>query len=145
MEQGIQRLIDAYAEGLVEKEEFASRVGGCARRCVCCVSRSAQDERKNASKPACVLFISGVKEFAERVQGGLVDATWAVKRQVCERVIKRVEIDKGEVHVIYRVGLPPFEGGPSGGVSSHCNVRAYAAPLALDCFSTSQHFPFVGW
>jgi site-specific DNA recombinase len=130
LEKSIQRLIDAYTEGLVEKEEFASRIKGMREKVSVLQQQERQEQDEERLQASLRLFISGVEEFARHVQGGLADAEWQVKRKVCERMIKQIEIDDGGVNVIYRVGLPPFEGGPAGGFSSHCNVRAYAAPLA---------------
>jgi site-specific DNA recombinase len=55
-----------------------------------------------------------------KVQRNLATADWKMKREIIRALVRRVEIDKQEVTVVFRVGPDP-SGQSSGKKSSqHC-------------------------
>jgi site-specific DNA recombinase len=54
--------------------------------------------------------LKSFEEYAKRVRGGLESATWATRRDIIRTLVKRIEIDEGDVHLVYRIGEPPFAG-----------------------------------
>jgi site-specific DNA recombinase len=140
LRRGVERLIDAYTEGLLSKEEFEPRIKDMRERLRLLEEESRREQDEERQKKELRLFIGCLEEFGGRVKEGLDEADPGRKREICRRLIKRIEIDNEDVHVVYRVGLPPFEGSPTRGFSQHCggrepaggwlHRRAYAAPLA---------------
>jgi site-specific DNA recombinase len=133
VKRSISRLIDAYGEGLLEKPEFEPRIGAARER----LSR-LEDERKRTTdeenqESELRLVIGQLEEFAARVREGLREPGWATQREIIRALVKQVEIDEGEVHVIYRVSPSPFESSPQQGRSQHCWGRAEPA--------VEQHLP----
>ena len=68
--------------------------------------------------------------FAQQVRAGLEQADRARRREIIRSLVKRIEIDQNEVTVVYRVDLPPFEGGPTRGFLPLCEKRAGSCPGA---------------
>jgi site-specific DNA recombinase len=66
------------------------------------------------------LVIGQLEEFAARVSDGLQDPDWTTRREVIRALVKQVEIDDGDVRIIYRVSPSPFERGPQQGSMQHC-------------------------
>jgi site-specific DNA recombinase len=118
--RGIARLIDAYGEGLLEKEEFEPRIRAARER----LARLQAEERERADAEArereLRLVIGRLGDFAERVGSGLQEADWVTRRAIVRALIGRVEVDGEAVRIVYRVGPYPFAEGPAGGLLQGC-------------------------
>src|SRR5437764_4021552 len=66
------------------------------------------------------LVIGQLEEFARRVSEELQEPDWTTRREIIRAVVKQVEIDEGEVRVVYRVSPSPFEGSPQQRSALHC-------------------------
>jgi len=124
VQRGIERLIDAYADGLLDKKEFEPKVEALRRR-----KRRLEREQKSEADEAALrremrLVIGQLEEFAERVKSGLGEADWETKRSVICALIKRIEVEKDDVRIIYRVN--PIPAGQERGVTGlqDCSRRS---------------------
>src|SRR4029450_3149752 len=66
------------------------------------------------------LLIGHLEEFVARVQQNLASADWMMKREIIRALVRRVEIDKQEVTVVFRVGPDPSGLIPKMKSSQHC-------------------------
>jgi site-specific DNA recombinase len=110
LRRGIDRLIDGYTEGFIEKTEFEPRIAGLKLRMA-----QLQDQQNAAINAADAerelsLVISRLQDFSAKVSKGLEHLDWHGMRQIIHTVVRRVEIDHDSVEVVFRV--PPT--GPSG-------------------------------
>src|SRR5215216_6582934 len=120
LRQGLGRLIDSYGEGLIEKKEFEPRITRLRER-IEKLERQAQELVDEAAIQADLQLIIGqLEEFAGKVKEGLEKADWATQREVIRALVKRVEVDKGDVNVVFRVDSRPFGSRPEKGVLQHC-------------------------
>jgi len=120
LRQGVGRLIDSYGEGVIEKQEFEPRIRRLRER-IDKLERQAQELTDEAAMQTDLeLIIGRMEEFAAKVKEGLEKADWATQREVIRALVKRVEIDKGEVNVVFRVDPCPFGSSPEKGVLQHC-------------------------
>jgi site-specific DNA recombinase len=115
----ISRLIDAYGEGLVEKGEFEPRVTAARERLVRLEAEASELADEEAAMQGLRLVLGRLEEFAERVREGLESADWHARREILRALIKRVEVGKDEVKIVYRVSPPPFAESPEGGILQH--------------------------
>jgi site-specific DNA recombinase len=107
LRQGIARLIDSYAEGLIDKAEFEPRVTRMRER-LQHMEAQAQQVRDEASlERELTLILGRLDEFAARVKTGLHEADWLTRREIIRALVKRVEIDQEQVRVVFRVNPPP--------------------------------------
>jgi site-specific DNA recombinase len=120
-------MIDAYGEGLVDKEEFEPRVRAFRERLCRLEAEARQQQELEAQERELRLVIGRLQEFAERVKAGLEEADWSTRREIIRALVKRVEVGAEEVRVVYRVNLAPFAEGPEGGLLPDCRRRAFAA------------------
>jgi len=128
LRQGLGRLIDSYGEGLIEKKEFEPRITRLRER-IEKLERQAQELVDEAAIQADLQLIIGqLEEFAGKVKEGLEKADWATQREVIRALVKRVEVDKGDVNVVFRVDSRPFGSRPEKGVLQHCR-RGNDSPL----------------
>jgi site-specific DNA recombinase len=118
--RGIARLIDSYAEGLIEKQEFEPRISRLRQRLVDLQSQAQKITDEMAQQAELRLIISRLEEFATKVRDGLDEADWLTKRELVRTLVKRVEIGKEEVNVVFRVTPDPFELSPERGSLQDC-------------------------
>ena len=121
------RLIDGYAEGLIEKVEFEPRIKRMKQRVTILEEHLQQLADEAVQQRELQLLIGQLEEFVTRVQRNLAAADWAMKREIIRALVRRVEIDRQEVTVVFRVG-PDLSGQrPEKTSSQHCWGRALAA------------------
>jgi site-specific DNA recombinase len=125
IQRGIDRLIDCYAAGFIEKAEFEPRIAGLKLR------RSQLQEQQRAAVRAAnserelSLVISRLEDFSGKVSHGLDRLDWLGMREIIHTVVRRIEIDHDSIEVVFRV---PPTGGPSTsgqepprrGIWQHC-------------------------
>lgn len=123
----ISKLIDAYSEGLIDKEEFEPRIHG-ARQHLEKLRAEAQSQKQLQDQIREMRLVVGhLKAFGERVRGSLDKADWTTQRQLISTLVKRVEVGEEEVRVVYRVDCGPFDAAPSGGLGQDCWRRLCVA------------------
>jgi site-specific DNA recombinase len=118
--QGIARLIDSYTEGFVEKQEFEPRIQRLRQRLSALEDRERQIRLELARQAELRLVIARLEDFAVKVNDGLAEADWLTKRELIRTLVKRVEIGKEEVKVVFRVMPDPFDSSPDQGSLQHC-------------------------
>jgi site-specific DNA recombinase len=58
------------------------------------------------------LIIGRLEDFAAQVQDGLEEADWTSRRERSRALVKRVEVDDDQVHVVFRVDQRPGDPSP---------------------------------
>jgi site-specific DNA recombinase len=119
VKQGIARLIDSYAEGLLDKAEFEPRIRSAKQRLQTLEDEMRAQADQAESEQELRLAIGHIQEFAERIQGGLQEANWQTRREIVRALVKQIEVEKEQVRLVYRVSPPPFVESPNGGILSH--------------------------
>jgi site-specific DNA recombinase len=103
LRQGIVRLIDSYADGIIEKVEFEPRIARMRER-LKQMEEQAQNLKDEASLQRELRLILGrLEDFVSKIQEGLHAVDWSTRREIIRALVKRVEIDHEHVHVIFRV------------------------------------------
>jgi site-specific DNA recombinase len=126
LRQGIARLIDGYAEGVIGKEEFEPR-GTRMRQRVISLEDCLQQLTDDAAQQRDLrLIISQLGDFVAKVRGGLATADGLTRREIIRALVRRVEIDQQQVSVVFRVPPTSTNSGPDGGILPHCRRRAFA-------------------
>src|SRR6201989_1291783 len=110
LRQGVARLIDSYADGLIDKGEFEPRILRLRQR----MARLEEQRQQLAEKPTrhteLQLIIGRLEDFAVKVRDGLEEADWASKRDLIRTLVKRVEVARDQVNIVFRVD--PYAGDP---------------------------------
>ncbi len=124
MRRGIGRLIDSYAEGVIDKAEFEPRIAGLKQRL------SQLQERHQAALEAAEverdlsLVISRLEDFSAKVATRLDDLDRAGMQEIIRILVRRIEIDDARIEVIFRVPPPdgPSRPSPTGKSANwqHC-------------------------
>ena len=110
--QGIARLIDSYADGVIDKEEFEPRVTRMRERLKQLEEQAQQMKDDEGLQRELTLILSHLDAFATRVKDGLQEADWQTRRDIIRALVKRVEVGQEQVRVVFRVNPPPPSSHP---------------------------------
>jgi site-specific DNA recombinase len=110
--QGVARLIDSYAEGLLEKHEFEPRLTRLRQRIAALEEQRQQLLDEAAVQTELRLIIGRLEDFATQIDTGLAEADWLRKREMIRALVKRVEVTQDQVNVVFRVDSYQGESDP---------------------------------
>ncbi len=141
LRRGVDRLIDSYAAGFIEKVEFEPRVSRLKSR-IAHLEKQAQQANDDAKMRSDLRLIIGqLEDFTSKVKGNLESTDWTTKRDIIRALVKTIQVGKGAVTIVFKVNPPPFESRPERGVLQHC-WRGNAAPLRHSLLACS-YLPFL--
>lgn len=120
VKQTISRLIDGYAEGLLDKDEFTLRIRRAKERLGRLEEQQQSQAVLAAQRRELLLIITRLEDFTARIKDGLQHADWHTKRDLVRALVRGVEIGPAGVNVVFRVdpAIPPSV--PSGGIMPDC-------------------------
>src|SRR6185295_3132420 len=134
LRRGMGRLIDGYAQGLIDKADFEPRVTGLRQRIKGWEEQAEALRDEAAQRMALSLLVSRLEDFAGQVRDRLSAVDWSVQRDLIRLLVKRVEIDRGDITVVFRVAPPPDPGyGGSNEDSLHHCRRGNDPALRGSC------------
>jgi site-specific DNA recombinase len=110
--QGVARLIDSYAESLIDKSEFEPRITRLRQRLA-----RLEEQRQALAEEAALhgelqLIIGRLEDFAAKLHDGLETADWASQRDLIRALVKRVEVAPNEVNIVFRIDPYPSDNDP---------------------------------
>jgi site-specific DNA recombinase len=123
IQQGIARLIDSYAEGYVQKVEFEPRITRLRQRLTELEQQAQKIQDQETIQAELQTAISRLEEFGEKVKDNLAEADWQMQRELIRMLVKRVEIGKEEVKIVFRIPPDPAVSGSDGNSLQHCWKR----------------------
>ena len=128
--QGITRLIDGYAEGYLDKTEAEPRIRRFKERLQTLEAQASQRRAQAQTQAELQLVIGRLEEFSAKVQGGLEQLDWHGRRQLIRTLVKRVEIDRERIKVVFRVEESTFPSTPVGEdpIMQDCGRRKSGVP-----------------
>ena len=129
---GLARLIDSYAEGLIDKQEFEPRVTRLRQRIAHVEAQCQQLAEAETLQRELQLIIGRVEEFATQVQQNLEALEWHRQREILRALVRRVEIGVDQVQVVFRVDAFSGEADPEKKSLQLCK-RSKVAALSADC------------
>jgi site-specific DNA recombinase len=135
VKQTISRLIDGYADGLIDKDEFTLRIRRAKERSARLDEQLRSQVELTAQRRELLLLITRMEDFATRIKDGLQHADWNTKRDLVRALVRRVDIGPDGVNVVFRVdpAIPPS--APPEGIMPDCKRREHAG---YDIFGSSE-------
>jgi len=127
LRQGVARLIDSYADGLIDKSEFEPRITRLRQRLARLEAQRQALADEAALHGELQLIIGRLEDFAAKLHDGLEAADWASKRDLIRALVKRVEVARHEVNVVFRIDPYPSDNNPEKKSLQLCRGRAKAA------------------
>jgi site-specific DNA recombinase len=121
VQRGIARLIEAYRDGLLEKEEFEPQIRHSKERLRHLEREEKELAQAEGQRTELRLVIGQLEAFTQRLGRGLAEASWATRREIIRALVKRIEVSDKDVRIVYRVSTVPFVEAPTGGDLQHCH------------------------
>ena len=103
LEKGKSRLIDSYTDGLLEKNDFEPKLKQLKVKIEQIQQQVLEVRRHDTDQNELFLVINRLEEFASSVREQLTTIDFATKRNIIVGLVKRVEIHKEEVVIVFRV------------------------------------------
>jgi site-specific DNA recombinase len=110
----IARMIDSYADGLIEKREFEPRIKRMKAKLSQVESQLAKASEYAESDRQLRLLIVQLEDFSSRVVSNLGSIDWDRKRNVIRALVKCIYVNRDSVNVTFRIGdfrTPQTEAG----------------------------------
>jgi site-specific DNA recombinase len=159
LRQGLARLIDSYAEGMIDKAEFEPRITRMRERIKQVEEQVKQIQDEAGMEHELRLILGRLETFASKVKEGLTEADWLTRREIIRTLVKRVEVNQEQVNVIFRIG-PHTPSTPSDHHTQslhHCGERDDASLwraffggmqdvfVHVPCFQPLPEYGLVHW
>ena len=103
VKQTISRLIDGYAGGLIDEDEFTLRIRLAKDRSARLDEQLRSQVELTAQRRELLLLITHLEDFTTRIKDGLRHADWHTKRDLVRALVRRVEIGPDGVNVVFRI------------------------------------------
>jgi site-specific DNA recombinase len=118
LRRGLARLIDSYADGLIEKQEFEPRVTRMRARLQHLETQIQHLKAEGEMEDEVRLIVGRLETSAAKVHEGLQQADFPTRREIIRSLVKRVEVDKQHLRVVFRVSQtsvrPSSDSAPPG-------------------------------
>jgi site-specific DNA recombinase len=111
-QHALERLVDTFTEGLIEKDQFTSRMARTKGR-IAGLDAQIQaysgdiDQLEHAR-----LAAERIRELAATIGPDLADADWHHRREVIRTLVQKVEIANKNVKIVFRVLMDAVRSGP---------------------------------
>jgi site-specific DNA recombinase len=135
LRQGLARLIDSYADGLIDKQAFEPRILRLRRRIAQAEEQRQQLVAAETLQTELQLSIGRLEDFAAQVHTGLAAADWGRKRDLIRARVKRVEGARDDVNIVFRIDPYPGDADP----------EKKSLPLCRGSGLPSPGQPRTGW
>jgi site-specific DNA recombinase len=118
--RSIERMIDSYQDGYLEKEEFEPRIRGLRERLAQLEATAAGLAKQERSEDEVKRVVGALEQFAAGVRDRLDSSDFTTQRDLIRTLVDRIEVGEESIRIVYKVNIVPFERGPSRGHLQHC-------------------------
>lgn len=130
LEIGKSRLIDSYTDGFIDKPEFEEKITRIKSKISQLESEIAEAGRSESTQYELFLIVNQLEEFADAVKDKLDNIDFDSKREIIRSLVKRVEICKDEILVVFRINP---DGGNTEGENDLGGNKRSRGSIMQDC------------
>ena len=106
--RSVDRLIDAYSDGVLDRAEFEPRLTRARDRLAKLQEQLAASESQSRERSALREALACLDSFSESVRANLDSADWTTRREILRTLIDRVLIERDQIRIVYRINFPLF-------------------------------------
>jgi len=107
-QRAVSRLIDAFADGVIQKSEFEPRLATARIRVERVQQELAQLAARDAEQSHMRQALACLDEFSARIRGGLDQCDWTTRREIIRMLVERIHVEPDQVRIVYRISFPLF-------------------------------------
>ncbi|MGA7768410.1 MAG: recombinase family protein [Candidatus Sulfotelmatobacter sp.] len=103
LQHALERLIDSFTEGLIDKDQFTSRMGRAKSRIADLDVKIKSDAGDVDASENLRLAVNRIRELAAAIGPDLATADWHRRREIIRTLVQRIDIEPEIIKVIFRV------------------------------------------
>jgi len=103
LQHAVERLIDSFAEGLIDKDQFAARMGRTKSRIADLDARIKADSGDVDQREQLRLATKRLRELSATIGPELATADWQRRREIIRTLVQRIDIDTEMIKIVFRV------------------------------------------
>jgi site-specific DNA recombinase len=104
LQHGLGRIVDSYAEGLIEKDQFTSRMKQNKARIADLEGRLSTTSDSINRQQQLQLLSTRLAELSKHLGPRFEDTEWSCRREVIRTIVQRIEIRPAAVTIVPRFG-----------------------------------------
>ena len=102
LQYALERLIDSFTEGLIEKDQFTSRINRAKRRIADLDAKIKEDAGDIDLSENLRLAMKRLRELAAAIGPQLASAGWHRRREIIRTLVQRIEIGPDSINIVFR-------------------------------------------
>ncbi|TWU19233.1 recombinase family protein [Allorhodopirellula heiligendammensis] len=106
--RSVERLIDAYTDGVLDRAEFDPRLKRARDRLAKHERQLQTLESESREQSTLRESLSCVDSFCESVGTNLESADWTLRREILRTLIDNVVVEPDQIRIVYRINFPLF-------------------------------------
>ena len=103
LRRGVEHLIDSLADGVIDRDQFTSRMNRTKSRITAIETKLAEHAAAEERRIQVGSAMSRLAELSAHLQTQLNDADWTTKRDVLRALIQRIEIGPTSIAIVLRL------------------------------------------
>jgi site-specific DNA recombinase len=107
-QRSVDRLIDAYTDGLLDRNEFDPRLARARCRLSKLQEQLAESDIASRAQSSLREALACLDNFTESISSNLESADWPTRREILRTLIDRVLIEPDQIRIVYRINFPLF-------------------------------------
>lgn len=114
-QRSVNRLIDAYADGVLDRAEFEPRLTHARQRLSDLQAKLDAQHSQTREQAALREALACLDTFADTISSHLDQADWQTRRDILRTLTDRIVIEPNQVRIVYRINFPLFARRASAG------------------------------
>ena len=124
----VNRLIDAYTDGVLNRDEFEPRIERARKRLADLETQMKSTQSHTREQSSLREALACLDSFAATITARLSDADFNTRREILRALIDRVVIGRDPIRIVYRVNFPLFaKKTNNGSFPQFCCRRSFAS------------------
>ncbi|XZE52559.1 recombinase family protein [Planctomycetaceae bacterium SH139] len=106
--RSVERLIDAYTDGVLDRAEFDPRLKRARDRLTKHEQQLRNLESESREQSTLRESLSCLDSFCESVGTNLESTNWTLRREILRTLIDKVVVEPDQIRIVYRINFPLF-------------------------------------
>lgn len=103
LQRGVERLIDGYSEGVIDKDQFIPRLSRTKSRIAQLEARIHANVEGADRGQEFRFLVDHFRKLAVHLGPGLQDADWNRRREIIRSLVERIEVGSVDIAIVFRL------------------------------------------
>ncbi len=107
-QRSVDRLIDAFTDGVLDRDEFDPRVQRARVRVAKLHQQLKESETESREQATLREAMACLDDFTTSIGTNLETADWTMRRDILRTLIDRIVVEEEQIRIVYRINFPLF-------------------------------------